>query len=63
MEKSGTVYWICGLAGSGKTAIAEKFSKKLKQKKELIPFYLMVIILEKVLSQKIISMKRKIKVS
>ena len=32
MEKSGTVYWICGLAGSGKTAIAEKFSKKLKQK-------------------------------
>ena len=32
MKKSGTVYWICGLAGSGKTAIAEKFSKKLKQK-------------------------------
>ena len=30
MKKSGTVYWICGLAGSGKTAIAEKFSKKLK---------------------------------
>lgn len=32
MKKSGTVYWICGLAGSGKTAIAEKFSKKLQQK-------------------------------
>ena len=32
MKKSGTVYWICGLAGSGKTTIAERFTQKLKQK-------------------------------
>ena len=32
MKKLGKVYWICGLAGSGKTTIAEQFSKKLKLK-------------------------------
>ena len=43
MKNSGKVYWICGLAGSGKTSVAEKFFKILK-KKELDPFYLTVII-------------------
>ena len=41
MKNSGKVYWICGLAGSGKTSVAEKFLQILK--KELDPFYLMVI--------------------
>lgn len=29
MKKNGIVYWICGLAGSGKTSVAEKFNSKL----------------------------------
>ena len=32
MRKVGGVYWICGLAGSGKTSIAKLFSEKLKVK-------------------------------
>lgn len=32
MKKNGSVYWICGLAGSGKTSVAEKFLKLLKKK-------------------------------
>ena len=32
MKKNGTVYWICGLAGSGKTSVAEKFSLVLRKK-------------------------------
>ena len=32
MKKLGKVYWICGLAGSGKTTIAEQFCKKLELK-------------------------------
>ena len=32
MKKKGIVYWICGLAGSGKTSIAEKFNKVLEEK-------------------------------
>ena len=32
MKNSGKVYWICGLAGSGKTSVAEKFLKILKKK-------------------------------
>ena len=32
MKKDGAVYWICGLAGSGKTSIAEKFSLVLRKK-------------------------------
>lgn len=32
MKNSGKVYWICGLAGSGKTSVAEKFLKVLKKK-------------------------------
>ena len=32
MKKLGKVYWICGLAGSGKTTIAEQFCEKLKLK-------------------------------
>ena len=48
MKKLGKVYWICGLAGSGKTTIAEQFSKKLKLKGFTL-FYLMEITLEKVL--------------
>ena len=32
MKKLGKVYWICGLAGSGKTTIAEQFCKKLESK-------------------------------
>ena len=43
MKNSGKVYWICGLAGSGKTSVAKKFLKVLK-KKELVQFYLMGII-------------------
>ena len=32
MKKNGAVYWICGLAGSGKTSIAENFLLVLKKK-------------------------------
>ena len=32
MKNSGKVYWICGLAGSGKTSVAEKFLKVLTKK-------------------------------
>ncbi len=32
MKKNGAVYWICGLAGSGKTSVAEKFSLLLTKK-------------------------------
>ena len=32
MKKIGKVYWICGLAGSGKTTIAQQFCKKLELK-------------------------------
>ena len=32
MKKLGTVIWICGLAGSGKTSIAKQFSKNLELK-------------------------------
>ena len=32
MKNSGKVYWICGLAGSGKTSVAKKFLKVLKKK-------------------------------
>ena len=32
MKNSGKVYWICGLAGSGKTSVAEKFLQILKKK-------------------------------
>ena len=31
MDK-GIVYWICGLAGSGKTTIARQFTDYLKEK-------------------------------
>ena len=57
MKNGGIVYWICGLAGSGKTSVAEKFYKLLK-KKELLLFYLTETILEKrLIYQKIIPMK------
>ena len=32
MKNIGIVYWICGLAGSGKTSVAEKFYKILNKK-------------------------------
>ena len=32
MKKSGTVFWICGLAGSGKTSVAQEFSKILDKR-------------------------------
>ena len=32
MKKNGAVYWICGLAGSGKASVAEKFSLVLRKK-------------------------------
>ena len=32
--ENGTVYWITGLSGAGKTTIGKLFFRKLKSKKE-----------------------------
>lgn len=38
MNKTGTVYWITGLSGAGKTTIGKQLYQAIKQKKENVIF-------------------------